>query len=188
MMIGAMTDLFPWNSGEKVGWVDVTAQPGQCSAAVLINRECIWGQHQQGRSLGTCQPHITAWAGTASTGALRWAVLAKPRPQLWTGSGATAGKGGSCQPSPLGAAGVGCAKARAFVPGRDAWVAAGGKCTPSKARDHLQPGICLGALQPTERLGPGTSVLLMLYFSCIWDHSGHGAALRGQHCDPPASG
>lgn len=46
MMTGAMTNLFPWHSDKKEGWVDVTAQPGQCSAALLINRECIWGQHQ----------------------------------------------------------------------------------------------------------------------------------------------
>lgn len=49
---------------------------------------------------------------------------------------------------------------------------------------------CFGGClpQPTQRLGPGTSELVLLHCSCSWDHSGQGAALRGQHCDPPSPG
>lgn len=61
-----------------------------------------------------------------------WSPLAKPRGGIarqWK----YCRRGVSCQPSPLGAAGVDCAKARASAPGRNAWAAAGGKCTPCKA-------------------------------------------------------
>lgn len=148
----AMTDLFPWHSGEKWGgwmWLHSLASAllqssltGSASG-VSTSRAGPWEHANPTSQPGQALLWQEHWDGQC------WSTLAKPRPQLWTGSGGTAGKGGSCQSSFLGAAGVGCAKARAFVPGRDAWVAAGGKCTPSKARDHLQPGVCQGALQPT---------------------------------------
>lgn len=103
-MIGAMTVVFP---GEALAfwWVYVSAQPCQCSAAVLVSRECIWGRGQVPGNIPS--PHCSL-GKHCLTGALRWAVLKHPSQTQAPGSGwcslvVEVEKGVSCQPSPLGA-------------------------------------------------------------------------------------
>lgn len=76
----------------------MTAQPCQCSAAVLINRECIWGQcqHQQGQVPGNMpSPHDSLGKHCCDRSTeVGSGEAPRPNPEVvWTGSGGTAGKG-----------------------------------------------------------------------------------------------